>query len=256
MNYINIKDTDADITFPFLADIPELDLCDLAKESRIRDYQKGSSIFLEGDPAENFYVILSGWVKLFRNTPEGEEVVVGLLSCDDMFGESALFAGKTYQFNAQSTLGTKVAEIPGGILRKKAQETPEILYKIIQTLSGYIHRLQLDNEHLIFMMTPQRIGCLLLQLAADAKKGSGANSYTGCAVQLPYDKALAASSLGMKPETFSRAMTHLKDAGVEIKGKNVSIANIDSLVDYCCKNCSSDPKECLLPKLGKATNEE
>ena len=60
----------------------------------------------------------------------------------------------------------------------------------------------------------------------------------------PYDKALAAARLGMKPETFSRALAQLKPYGVTVKGTDIRIENFARLSEYSCTHCTALPGEC------------
>ena len=53
--------------------------------------------------------------------------------------------------------------------------------------------------------------------------------------KLPYSKALIASYLGMKPESFSRALTQLKEEGVNLENKSIVLDNGDELCKYCDK---------------------
>ena len=43
-------------------------------------YERGRSIFLQGDPADAFFLVLDGWVKLFRAMPSGDEAVVAVMA--------------------------------------------------------------------------------------------------------------------------------------------------------------------------------
>lgn len=45
-----------------------------------RSYRRGTLLFSEGEPADRFYVVLDGWVKLFRESPDGNECMVGLFT--------------------------------------------------------------------------------------------------------------------------------------------------------------------------------
>jgi CRP-like cAMP-binding protein len=40
--------------------------------SKVKVYDKGKLLFLHGEPADTFHIVLDGWVKLFRQTIEGE----------------------------------------------------------------------------------------------------------------------------------------------------------------------------------------
>ena len=48
-------------------------------------------------------------------------------------------------------------------------------------------------------------------------------------VALPYNKALIAGRLGIKPETLSRAFARLRDHGVRIEAAMAHIEDVDRL---------------------------
>ena len=54
-------------------------------------------------------------------------------------------------------------------------------------------------------------------------------------VGLPYEKALIAARLGMKPESFSRAMARLRGLGVYVEGEQVAISDVERLAAYARK---------------------
>jgi hypothetical protein len=54
----------------------------------------------------------------------------------------------------------------------------------------------------------------------------------GCTIELPYEKALIASRLGMKPESLSRAIGKLRPLGVTVDRERVSIVDVDLLVRF------------------------
>ncbi|WP_201341374.1 helix-turn-helix domain-containing protein [Abyssogena phaseoliformis symbiont] len=61
--------------------------------------------------------------------------------------------------------------------------------------------------------------------------------------ELPYSKSLTAAYLGMKPESFSRALAELKKDGIILDNKKIKSANGHELCGCCDKvtgaNCSS-----------------
>ncbi len=58
-------------------------------------------------------------------------------------------------------------------------------------------------------------------------------------LNLPYEKALIASRLGMQPESFSRALKQLRPLGVEVRGDDVTISDIKALAAYVEKGDSA-----------------
>lgn len=56
---------------------------------------------------------------------------------------------------------------------------------------------------------------------------------------LPYDKALIAGRLGMKPESLRRAFAKLREHGVNIRQNMAEIEDLERLKDYAL----ADPAE-------------
>jgi hypothetical protein len=55
----------------------------------------------------------------------------------------------------------------------------------------------------------------------------------GVVINLPYDKTLIASTLGMKGPTFSRALNILRDeTGTRISGTQVTIESVARLIEF------------------------
>ncbi len=90
----------------------------------------------------------------------------------------------------------------------------------------------LNVEHLSIQNAAQRIGCFILRLCPIDKTED-------ITINLPYDKALVAAKLGIRPETFSRALMKLrKSCNIEVNGDSIYIVNINTLNKYVCKQCS------------------
>ena len=223
---------------PFFTGLPEEDVAAFLKAGAVKDYAKNQTIFLQGDAADRLFIIMDGCVKRHRNTTEGEEAVVALFTRGDIFGDAVVFGGGAgYPFSAHSVDETRLIEIPAALLRERAQANPAIMSRVMKSMSREIHKLQLEHEHMAIMSAPQRVGCLLLQLS-DGMIGKGGT------FSFPYDKSLAAARLGMKPETFSRALSQLKPAGVSVKGREIHIESFHALAEYCCGSCSADLDGC------------
>ncbi|MDT5079894.1 MAG: family transcriptional regulator, cyclic receptor protein, partial [Mycobacterium sp.] len=55
------------------------------------DFPRGHTIFVEGEPGDRLYIIVSGKVKIVRSAPDGRENLLTVLGPSDMFGELAIF---------------------------------------------------------------------------------------------------------------------------------------------------------------------
>lgn len=209
----------------------------LLKAVTLRSYEKNQTIFLRGDKADRFFIIINGWIKLSRETPEGDETIVALLTRGDVFGEAALFSTTNYSFSATAAENSQLAQIPATTIKEVAKSNPDILQRIMATMSREIYQIQMEREHLALMSAAQRVGCLILQLSENMSGKGGVFTF-------PYDKSLAAQRLGMNPETFSRALAQLKPVGVSVKGSEIRIDSFERLAEFSCVHCSSLTDEC------------
>lgn len=196
-------------------------------------YQKGNILFMHEDPAECFYVIAKGWVKLFRETYDGEEAVVDVLSEGHMFGETAIFEGDAYAYGAEVVEDAVIFALPLSLLKDTITENSQLSMQMFSVMSRFRKQQDQELEHRDLQSAPQRIGCFLLRLCKADAKGP-------ITLHLPYDKTLIASRLGMKAETFSRALARLrKETNIRVQGATVEIDTIAQLSDYSCSACSS-----------------
>lgn len=204
----------------------------IAAKSSMTHYKKGKILFVHEDHAKRFFLVKKGWVKLFRETLDGEQAVVDMVTAGQTFGEAALFQGNIYTYSAEAIESSDIIAIPLSLLQSEIDNNP----KFVKTLLFYnasIRRLKdKEIEHRSLQNASQRIGCFMLRLVNQEKLGK-------TNIHLPYDKMFVAAKLGMKPETFSRALKRLKeDTKIRVKGATIEIDNLQQLSEYACRACS------------------
>ncbi|HXX07191.1 MAG TPA: Crp/Fnr family transcriptional regulator [Pseudolabrys sp.] len=175
----------------------------------------------QGDPATAFFIVIDGWVKLYRTTPSGDEAVIETMTKGDSFAEAVAFTGNRYIANGEAVTTTRVGRIPADHLVKCIQENPFIASSMIASISTHMHFLVQQVEHLKVQSGVQRVAEYLASLAL-ANQGKRA-------IALPYDKVLIAAQLGLTPESLSRAFARLKMAGVAIDAAQVVVKDIAKL---------------------------
>jgi CRP-like cAMP-binding protein len=189
-----------------------------------RFYDRGEGVFRQDDPADAFFCVVEGWVKVSRATESGEEIVDSICSAGDTFGEAAMFSGGAYPASAETAAPSRILRIDGAALRRAIVNTPQIALDMLASFSIHLKALVERIERLKVKSPPQRIADLLLDQAGAT---SGAAT-----VALPYEQLLIANRLGMKPESFSRALGKLRGVGVKVCRDNVLISDVGRLQDY------------------------
>ncbi len=201
----------------------------LAKQSHLKTFAKGRDLFAMGDTADAFFIILNGWVKLYRTSKEGEEVVIHVFGPGESFAEAAVFSdSKTYPVNAQAVEDVAVIEIPRSFFVRKIEEDSLFALRMLGAIAARQHYLVQQLEQVTTRTAPQRIGAFLVRFCKKEKQGS-----KGWMVDLPYDKSIISRRLNIKPETFSRALAKLEPHGVSLIGRDIWITDMAKLIEFC-----------------------
>lgn len=196
----------------------------LIDDATVSELERGEMLFLQGEPAAWFFVVLGGWIKVYRMTSAGEEAIVGIFTRGQNFAEAAAFTGGIFPASAEAVTEARILRIPARRLFEKISESPEIGLAMLASTSQHLHLLVRQIEQLKAHTGAQRVAEFLVSLAP-VSSGS-------CMIALPYDKALLAGKLGLKPESLSRAFQRLKSCGVTIERDHAIIRDVACLADF------------------------
>ena len=189
------------------------------------DFRRGATIFLQGELSKSIYIVLEGWVKLYRITPNGAEAVVGTFTKGNSFGEAVAFRKDTYPVSAEAATDCTVLRVDAASVLGLIESDPTVAIAVLSATFAHLHSLVAQIEALQARTGAQRVAEFLLELCDDEATGTQN-------VTLPYDKVLIAGRLGMKPESLSRAFAKLKKYGVRIKQNLAQIEDIETLHDF------------------------
>jgi CRP-like cAMP-binding protein len=215
--------------------LPETIADPILQRSLTKTYKRGETIFCQGDEARNIFVVLDGWVKLFRITPTGAEAVVGIFTKGRSFGEAVAFENASYPVTAEAVTDSRLLLVRTSLLTSMMRDKPEIAIAILSSTFRHLHSLVAQVEQLKAHTGAQRVAEFLLELC-DVDSGS-------CTITLPYDKTLIAGRLGMQPQSLSRAFSRLETQGVKITHNQATIADIAQLRDYMLEDRSAPWKK-------------
>ncbi len=216
---------------PLFAGLSAGSLMDLLGDCAVRMHGKRKTLFLQGDPATHFFVVLSGWVKLFRLRPDGAEVVVEIFGPGESFAEGAMHMPEGYPVSAEMVEEGRLLAVPTAAFGQRVRQDPNLAISMLASMAVRLKELVNRIEKKETQTAAQRVADFLLKFGGPApRKDAGTDAGTDAepdaahvVVQLPYDKQLIANRLGMKPETFSRALSTLRDQGVHVEGARAEI---------------------------------
>lgn len=208
--------------FYMFSELQPVQIEHLANGTRQIDVQRGNTLFNRGDRAHGFYLLLEGQIKLGVISPQGDEKVIGLIQPGQSFGEAVLFLERSFPIYAQATMDAKVLLITRDAIFNILDNDVTVVRRMLAGISARNRQLVNDIESISLQNSTQRLIGYLLQISTDSPNPER--------VQLPANKLTIASMLNITPETLSRVMLRLHNAGlIEVNGKEIVITNVAGL---------------------------
>jgi CRP-like cAMP-binding protein len=182
----------------------------IINDSFVVNYQPEETLFYQGDPADKFFVILEGRVKLSQLTPDGDQVTFHYLKPGEAFGIIAVLRGIQYPVAAEAVETCQVI----GWYAKKMEDWirtyPEIAINSIRILSGFILDFQDRIRELSTERVERRIARTLLRLASHG----GAKTEKGISLGLKLTRQEIAEMAGTTLFTVSRTLSKWEEASL------------------------------------------
>jgi len=203
------------------AGLNEEELGAIGAIARTRTLRKGNLLFVEGDPASGFFVLLSGKLRIYKATAAGREYTIHQIRPGQMFAEVAIFHGGRYPANCIALEDSTVAFFPKDRFVGLIKKSPQISLKIIGSLAAFLRDYNQQVENLSLKEVPSRLATHLIAEAGRA----GSN-----VILLDYTKTELARRLGTISETLSRSLRKLKDLGIiEVEHNKITILDLGRL---------------------------
>ena len=124
-------------------------------------------IVRQDDPATAFFIVIDGWVKLFRSNLAGDEAVIEIMTKGGSFAEAAALTGSRYLATAEAVSEARVARIPADHLVRCIRHNPDISIPMIASICQHMHYLVQRVEQLKAQSGVQRLAEFLASLALE-----------------------------------------------------------------------------------------
>jgi len=187
---------------------------------------QGRRLFDQGDEIKRFFYVESGYMKLYRLSADGDEKVIDLVGPRHTFAEAVVFMERQagYPVNAEAIEPTRLIGFDAGtfldLLKQSNESCLELLGVMARKLRfqvNEIDRLALQNataRFVSYILTPGD------EEVCDGKR-----------IELSVPKNVLASRLSIQPETFSRILSRLSNAGlIRVEKQAITLRDVDGLM--------------------------
>lgn len=188
-------------------------------------YKKGEIIYSSGDESNSLYIVSSGKIKIYRLSESGKEQLVRILTPGNFTGELALFSESIHDSYAEAMEDTSVCMITRTELHSFLVKYPNISIKFLTEFSNRLKKSERQTTRVATEKVETRIALFLLECLEGNEDSMEA--------VIPMTKKDLASYLGTTPETISRKLGELEDAGyIQQKSqRKIKILDLDGLLE-------------------------
>jgi CRP/FNR family transcriptional regulator len=206
--------------------LPASEVVALAAVGRRDHYRTREYIFAEGDPALWFCLVMTGRVKVLRQSRTGRDVVLELLGPGEPFGGVAVIEKRPYPASAQATEPSVILKIPRDAVLTLAERHPSFIRELALMIGRRLRTAHDSVKSLAVDPVGARLAGALLRLA----EREGTRNAHGLALPFHLTRQSLADMAGTTVETTIRVVSRwLKSGLVREEGARLVLPDVESL---------------------------
>jgi CRP-like cAMP-binding protein len=188
----------------------------VAALAQVRKLETDTTVFHEGDPSDQIFVVVNGRVKIVTTSSDGKEFILSVLGAGQVFGEMGLLEEAPRSASVSTLTDVELLVIKHDDFDHLLKTSPGISRKLMAILSRRLRRANSKMESLAYMDVAGRLARYLLDMALDHGNRLG-NGWV--VVRRPTHSDIA-HSIGTSRETVSRLINEFEEGfGLVNKGK-------------------------------------
>lgn len=202
--------------------LPAGDVARLAIIATQQTFRARERVFREGEPADAFWLLLRGRVRIFKVSAGAREQILRIVHPGESFGEAAALLEGPYPAHCQCISRATVVRFPADAFRGVLRENPQLAINVIVALSQLLRGFAALVDTLALREVPARVAKHLLDLSVQDANGW---------IALDSSKRALAARLGTVSETLSRSLRRFREDGmIEMAGSRIRLLDRAALV--------------------------
>ncbi len=191
------------------------------RRARKLSLHEGATLFSQGDPADRFFLVIQGHIKLFRLSPDGHEKIIEIVGAARLFAEALMFLARpNYPVGAMALNEVRLISLDAVDFKAMLRESTDTCFLLMGLMSQRLHEMIHEIDELSLQSATRRVAGYLFKLAENE----------GQSFHLSIPKGVVASRLSVKPETFSRIIKGMSEAGIiSVQAADIRILDLRAL---------------------------
>lgn len=200
-------------SIPLLSALRKEDREAVAPLCRLRGYDKGESVFHEGDAADRIHFLVLGRVKIVK-AAGGRDVILEILGPGEPVGAVAVFERRPFPAGAVTLEPSSILSVPEREFFALLEKRPEMLRHL---LAGLTYRLMMVNKRLADMTGSAEYRAARLFLTLGDRVGVTKDG--SVSISLSLSRQEIADLIGTTLETAIRLMSRWQKDGIVLTEK-------------------------------------
>jgi CRP-like cAMP-binding protein len=194
----------------------------LLSHARVEAYRARHEIFRKGSPGHGLLAVLAGKVRISSLGPDGNQIVLNIMSEGDVFGEIALLDGKDRTADAAAMTDCELLAIDRRDFVPFVRANPEVALRLLGVLCERLRHTTEQIEDVVFLDAPSRLAKRLLQLAAPERTGNNA--------VVTISQRELGSMVGLSRESINKQLSAWQHDGmIKVEQGTITILNARAL---------------------------
>lgn len=210
--------------------LSDADLALVAERAGEIKLPRGEMLFLAGEPARGMYVVVSGAVRAFRESPDGREQVIHVERAGSTIGEVPMFDDGAYPSTVAAEEDAVLLFLDKADIRRVCLASPQIPLAALRLMAHRLRQTAALIENLSLRDVDRRLARLILQ---EAREHGSRTADGGLLLEFPLTHQQIAARIGSVREVVSRAMGRLQQHElILVDGRRIQIPHERPLAVY------------------------
>ena len=210
-------------------DLPDSAIEQIAALAQLRDFSSGEMIFAEGDDGDALFAVVSGSVRVSRNSSDGKTVFLNLMEHGDIFGEISVLDGQARTATAEAGSDGRLIVITRAAFLELLERESRVALHLLKLFCSKL-RWTTDVVHEATLLpVSQRIAKRLLSLARSHGRPRGDG------FELQMSQSELANYLGISRQIVNQNLQKWREEGwIELSRSRIEIRDADAFERETC----------------------
>lgn len=139
----------------------------LAGTAVMQHVSRNEVLYFPAEASDSVYILKEGKVKIYRQTPDGKEIILNIIMPGEIFGELGLAGQQEREEAAEVLEDAVICVIPLKDMQQLMQCMPSLNTEVLKRLGTRVKKVQSRLESLICKNAEQRIRSLIKEIAQE-----------------------------------------------------------------------------------------